>query len=431
MAYSTEQLGAIRRDFHRYPEPSWCEFLTTSRLVDHLEDLDVDELAVGRQALDLEARMAVPDEATLTEWADRAREAGARADVLEATADGATGVVAVIERGDGPTVGLRVDIDALYVDEADGEDHTPAARGFRSANEGVMHACGHDAHMAVGLGTIAAVQDSDFDGTLIVFFQPAEEVAGGGKAMAETAYCGAVDYLLAVHLGLDHPTGEVVAGIVKPLAMAHLAGEITGTDAHAGKAPNRGDNAIQALGTLIQNAYAIPRHESGSTRVNVGLVEAGTSSNIVADRARFEAEVRGETTALMTSMKDRLDRTVAEAAAMHGCSASLEVVSESPRADSDGPLVGRVEALAEGLPAVESTVRWADFGASEDATFLMNTVAEGGGLASYVVVGTDHPGAHHTATFDVDEASLGIAVDLLAGTVEAIGQDPPKRNDAG
>jgi len=119
--------------------------------------------------------------------------------------------------------------------------------------------------------------------------------------MAESAYADDLDYLLAVHVGLDHPTGEVVAGIEKPLAMAHLDATIEGTSAHAGKAPNEGDNAMQAMGTAIVNAYGISRHADGMTRVNVGWAEAGTASNVIAERAQMEAEARGETTELMES----------------------------------------------------------------------------------------------------------------------------------
>jgi len=80
----------------------------------------------------------------------------------------------------------------------------------------------------VGLAVLEAIADSDFAGRLVVFFQPAEETGGGGHPMAESAYADDLDYLLAVHVGLDHPIGEVVAGIEKPLAMAHLDATIEG-----------------------------------------------------------------------------------------------------------------------------------------------------------------------------------------------------------
>ncbi|WP_312910883.1 amidohydrolase [Natronosalvus caseinilyticus] len=417
MSYDVRhRLADLRQAFHRHPEPGWREFRTTARVVDELERLDVDDLAVGREALSTADRMAVPDEADLEPWLERAREAGVREDLLERTAGGHTGVVATLERGEGPTVGLRVDLDAISMAESSAEDHRPATDGFRSEHEGYMHACGHDAHIAIALGTVEAVKDSDFSGTLKVFFQPAEEISGGGKAMAEGGYLDDVDYLLAIHVGLDHPTGEVVAGIEKPLAMAHLTATFEGASAHAGKAPNEGGNAMQAAATAIQNAYAIPRHSDGMTRVNVGRIEGGTASNVIAEEITIEAEVRGETTGLMEYMRTELERVCYAAAEMHDCDVTLRVISESPCADSHPALRDLVGRIAREVDGVERVVPTTEFGVSEDVTYLMERVQENGGLASYLVVGTDHPTSHHTPTFDVDDASLEIGVSVLAET---------------
>ena len=419
------RLATVRRRFHRHPEPAWREFATTARIVEELRDIGVDELAVGPDAYDPSDRMAVPDEGEIAPWRERARERGADGDLLDRMAGGNTGAIAALDRGDGPAVGLRVDIDGLFVEESTAERHRPAAEGFRSEIYGTMHACGHDAHVTWGLAALEAVKESEFDGRLVVFFQPAEETGGGGHPMAESRYASDLDYLFAVHVGLDHPTGEVVAGIDKPLAMCHVDATFRGTAAHAGKAPNQGDNAMQALGTAIQNAYGIPRHEDGMTRVNVGKAEAGTASNVIAERAHVEAEARGETTALKEYAKRRLRRTFRHSAEMHGCDLEFDVVSESPRADSDPELADVVATVARGVDGVESVVPSADFGASEDATFLMKRVQEGGGLASYLIVGTDHPTSHHTPMFDVDERSLATGVDVLAGSVLAVAEDGP------
>jgi len=106
---------------------------------------------------------------------------------------------------------------------------------------------------------------------------------------------------------------------------------------------------MQAMGTAIVNAYGISRHAEGMTRVNVGRAEAGTASNVIAERAQMGGEARGETTALMEFMKSRFERTVRGAATMHGCRASVDVVSESPRADSDPELQALVTEVAEGV----------------------------------------------------------------------------------
>jgi aminobenzoyl-glutamate utilization protein A len=337
-------------------------------------------------------------------------------------AGGFTGVLATVSRGEGPTVAVRVDIDGLPRAESEAETHLPAREGFRSEHEGAMHACGHDAHITFGLGTLRAVMESDFQGTLKVLFQPAEEMVAGGRAVAESGVLDDVDSLVAVHVGLDHPTGEVVAGVDGFLAVSHVEAEFAGEGAHAGGHPNRGRNAVQAMATAVQNLYAVPRHEDGATRVNAGQVGGGTATNIVPETAFIHGEVRGETTALMEYTRERARETIEHAAAMHDCSVDVSFDGEAPSATSDQAVVDHVRRVAESAARVDAVVERDDLGGSEDATYLMRRVQERGGRAAYVCVGTDHPGGHHTATFDVDERSLAIGVDVLAGTVLALGQ---------
>ena len=419
---SHDRLVSLRREFHRHPEPAWREFWTTARVVEGLESLGADEIHVGPDALAGEARIGVPDEAELETWRERAREAGAREELLDAMAGGHTGAVAVLDRGPGPTVGLRVDIDGLPREEATGDDHVPAREGFRSET-GAMHACGHDAHATFGLGVLEAVADDpEFSGTLKVFFQPAEETISGGKPMAESGHLDDVESLLAVHIGLDHPTGEVVAGIDGFLAVAQFHAEFAGEPAHAGGQPNEGRNAVQAMATAVGDLYAIPRHEDGATRVNAGRVEGGTATNIVPESATIEGEIRGETTDLMEYTRDHADRIIEHAARMHDCEVSVERMGEAPGAESDDAVVDVVEDVAGGVEGVETVLRRDDLGGSEDATYLMCRVQENGGVAAYVGIGTDHPGGHHTATFDVDEESLDIGVAVLADAVRELAE---------
>jgi aminobenzoyl-glutamate utilization protein A len=420
-----DPLVDLRRDLHRHPEPAWCEFYTTARVVEELERVGVDEVHVGPDAIDGDERMAVPDDDTLDEWFDRARADGAREDVLEQLAGGYTGAVAVLRKGDGPTVSLRVDIDALPIAESGDDDHHPAAEGFRSERDGYMHACGHDAHATIGVGVIEAVTDSDFEGTLKVFFQPAEERVGGGKAMAESGHLDDVDYLLAVHVGLDHPTGEVVAGVEGFLAVSHFLAEYEGEPSHAGGKPNEGRNAVQAVATAIQNLYAIPRHDDGATRVNAGRIGGGTASNIIPEEAFVEGEVRGETTDLKDYTREKAETVLRAAADMHECEVEISTEGEAPSAESDQGIVDVVHEISQEADGVDSPVERDTLGGSEDATYLMQTVQDDGGLAAYVGVGTDHPGGHHTSTFDVDEDSIDIGVDVLSRSIEELAAREP------
>lgn len=417
-------LVELRRDLHRHPEPAWREFYTTSRIVDECERIGVDELHVGPDVLADGERTAVPDDAELQRWDDRAREAGAREDVLDRLEGGYTGAVAVLERGEGPTIALRVDIDGLLREESESEEHTPVREGFRSET-GAMHACGHDAHATIGIGVLETIAESDFKGTLKLLFQPGEEMVAGGKPMADSGYLDDVDYLLAVHVGLDHPTGEVVAGIDDFLAVHHFRADFSGAPAHAGNEPNAGDNAVQAMATAVQNLYAIPRHGDGPTRVNAGMVGGGSATNIVPEEAFIEGEVRGQSTELMEYTREHAERILDNAAAMHGCSLSLSTVGGAPSAESDGALVDIIHEITTGMASVETATERDALGGSEDATYLMREVQENGGLAAYVCVGTDHPGGHHTATFDVDEESIAIGVDSLTDSIRKIAEQRP------
>jgi len=421
-----DSLVELRRELHRRPEPAWREFWTTARIVEELRSIGVDELHVGPDVLDPDARMGVPDDAELDAWFERAREAGADPDVLDRLEGGHTGAIAVLEgERPGPTLALRVDIDALPILESEESDHLPASEGFRSEHGGTMHACGHDAHITIGIGVLRALSDRDFPGRLKVLFQPSEEVVGGAVPMAESGHLDDVDYLLAVHVGLDHPTGEVVAGVEDFLAVSHFRADFTGEPSHAGGHPEAGRNAVQAMAAAIQNLYAIPRHADGATRINAGDVGGGTAANIVPESAYIDGEVRGETTDLMEYMRDHVDRIVESAARMHDCEVEIETAGWAPSAENDPDAVDAVERAAGETEGVESVLRHAPLGGSEDATELMRYVQDSGGKAAYVCVGTDHPGGHHTATFDVDERTLGIGVGVLSRTLRALAGKTP------
>ena len=410
----SDYLTELRREFHQYPEPGWREFWTTVRIVEELEQIGADEIHVGPAAVDTDKRLGVPDDEELDRWFEKANSKTDRTDVLEQIEGGNTGVVAVVDRGDGPSVGLRADIDALPIIESSNDGHVPASEGFRSNNEGFMHACGHDSHIAFGLGTLKTVAESEFEGTFTVFFQPSEELLGGGKAMAAGPHIDDIDYLLGAHVGLDNPTGTVVAGLDGALALSRLDVTFEGESAHAGLEPNNGRNAVQALVAAIDNIYGIPRHETGATRVNVGNVRADNATNVIADHATAQIEVRGESTELMEYMRDSVYRYLDSAAEMHECTVDASVIGESIRRDSDEELVELVSSVGDDIDDISSVVRRDVLGASEDVTYLMKVVQENGGQATFIGIGASNPTGHHTPTFDIDEESLPIGVSVLS-----------------
>ena len=411
-------LTELRRDLHARPEAGWKEFRTTALIADELDDRGY-ELHLGPEAVASDARLGVPDDAEITAAKDRAREEGAPEEYLDRM-DNITGLVAERAFGDGsgPTVGVRVDIDALARSEATDDDHRPAREEFASTHPGEMHACGHDGHAAIGVGIAREFDERDgFDGRLKLFFQPAEEGGRGGKPMSETDHLADVDYLLALHLGLGLETGTVVASYERPLANAKLDVTFEGEPAHAGGRPNEGRNALQAAATAIQNLYAIPRHEDGGTRINVGEVHSPNAQNVIAERATMRVEVRGRTADLNGYMLGEAERVLEHAAGMHDVDVSTSLYGKTTTFDADDEVVQVVADAAENATDVEEVRERKDFGGSEDASYLIRRVQEEGGKATYVGIGASNPAGHHTAYFDVDEDSLEIGVEVVANAI--------------
>ncbi|WP_224448861.1 amidohydrolase [Haloprofundus salilacus] len=418
MSIENLSLTEIRRDLHTYPEAGWKEFRTTALVAEELDGRGFD-LRLGPDAVNVDGRLGVPSDDELAAAEERARDLGAPESYLDRL-DGVSGLVATKQYGDGsgPTVGVRVDMDALERQEATDDDHRPAREGFGSKHPGEMHACGHDGHTAIGVGIARKLDEiGNFDGTLKLFFQPAEEGGRGGKPMSEAGHFDDVDHMVALHLGLGEETGTVVAGYDNPLSNAKLDVTFLGEPAHAGGAPNDGRNAMQALATAVQNLYAIPRHADGATRINVGQVHSPNAQNVISEEARLRVEVRGETAELNEYMLEKANRVVEHAAAMHDCEFETSLYGKTTTFENDAEMVDAVTAAAEKVDSVDEIKERKPFGGSEDASYLIREVQRNGGTASYVGIGASNPAGHHTAYFDIDEASLDIGVDVTCETI--------------
>ncbi|QAU12088.1 amidohydrolase [Halorubrum sp. BOL3-1] len=412
--FDGRSLGDVRRDLHKYAEAGWKEFRTSALLAAELDDLGY-EVSLGKATVDPDERMGVPPADELAAAKARAREEGAPEAYLDEMGD-VTGVVATREFGDGPVVGLRTDIDALERQEATDDGHRPAAEGFASVHPGEMHACGHDAHATIGLGVARAFADGGFDGTLKLFFQPAEEGGRGGKPMAASGHLDDADHLFAVHVGLDEPTGTIVSSYDAPLSNAKLDVTFIGEPSHAGGEPHAGQNALQAATAAIENLYGIARHGDGATRINVGQVSADNAQNVICEEATMRVEVRGETHDLNEYMLGRVRDVVDGAATMHDVEYETGLYGKTTTFRNDEPMVETVEAAAAATDGVDE-IASKEFGGSEDASYLVRRVQERGGTAVYLGVGASNPSGHHTAHFDVDEAAIDLGVDVI---VEAI-----------
>lgn len=408
---------AERRDFHRHAETGWLEFRTASLIARRLADLGL-HVAVGPKVIDDEARMGVPEPEVLEAAWTRAHEQGGDTAFLEALRGGFTGVVGTCGNADGPTIGLRFDIDALDLVESEASDHRPAAQGFASVNRGATHACGHDAHAAIGLGVarvLTGLADA-VQGRVKLIFQPAEEGVRGARSMVAAGVVDDVDLLLTLHVYSGWPTGEVVAGRDRFMATTKFDVRFKGEPAHAGGCPHEGNNALLAAATAALNLHAIPRHADGSTRINVGRLVAGEGRNVIPPCAEMAIETRGSTSALNDYMYGSAMRVVRAAAEMYNCGLELREMGGAPTATSDAALTAKVLRVVEALP--ELTLRTPEpGGGSEDYTYMMRRVQEHGGLATRASFGAYTGRGHHTAKFDIDERALPLAVKFLTALV--------------
>lgn len=401
-----------RRDFHRFPEMAWYEMRTSAIIAKTLTELGY-EVLTGRQVCLESARIGVPSEEELEAHASQVLMQGApEAYLTEDMKQGFTGVIGILRCGEGPVVALRFDIDALGLIEAETEDHRPFREGFASRNAGVMHACGHDAHGAIGLGTAEVLMKlrSHLHGTIKLIFQPGEEGVKGARAIVAHGHLDDVDYFLGTHVA---PTkgpddGDVTPGTWGSLATSKYDAHFYGQAAHAGGFPEKGSSAIVAAANAVLNLTAIPRHSKGITRVNVGKIQGGTGRNVVPDYAVIQFEVRGDTTEINRYMDEQARQICEGAAKMAGCRCDMVLQGSAESQHSDKDFLEDIAGIVQRtLPHLRvSSCKNAQNWGSEDISLMMNRVQEHGGKATYMRSMTDMASPQHTNTFDIDEKVL-------------------------
>lgn len=407
-----DELIQLRRDFHRYPETSWLEMRTSAKIAEYLTELGM-EVLTGKDVCREEARIGVPDPDILERHFSQVKEQGAPARFLtEELEQGYTGVVGILRCGEGPTVALRFDIDALPMEEAEDLEHRPFREGFSSQNPGMMHACGHDCHAAIGLGTARILSElrDQLHGTVKFLFQPGEEGTKGAYAMVENGHLDGVDYFAGTHVAPDdkEDDGDITPGTYGSLATCKYNVFFHGQAAHAGGFPEEGKNAVLAAAHAAVGLSGIARHSQGISRVNVGVIRGGSNSNVVADEAMISMEVRGETDEINQYMDRRAKEICQAAAMMEECSCEMRLMGRAPSQVSSPELIDRISNLVRNhLPQyrVSSNLNAKNWG-SEDIGFMMNRVQEQGGQAVYMRTMTKMASPQHTVRFDVDEDVL-------------------------
>ena len=257
-----------RRDFHQYPELSFKEHRTG------------DVIANELRSMGLEPKINV----------------------------GKTGVTADLEFGDGPTIGLRADMDALPIQETSGLT-------FSSKNDGVMHACGHDGHMAMLLGAAKVLTQKvdQYNGTVRFIFQPAEEGEGGARYMIEDGCLEGLDEIYGIHVWNYQPVGEVGVKDGPVLAAADMFDiKIKGIGGH-GAAPQGTVDSIVIASHLVQALQTIVSRNTNpleSTVISVGKINGGHNFNIIADEVSLSGTARAYTEENRSLIKTRMKEII-------------------------------------------------------------------------------------------------------------------------
>lgn len=415
-----DQLINIRRQLHQNPEEGWSEFTTTAFLVTTLRGYGYDVLT-GRKVVAPEACLG-REESVVKAGLKRARRNGVSEELLSEMEE-LTGCVAVLDTGrPGPTLAIRFDIDCVPVTECTDDTHVPAKEGFISKNPGFMHACGHDAHMSMGLAVAHWVMDNKdkLSGKIKILFQPAEEGVRGAAGMAASGILDDCDYFLGSHVAMSAKSGEIATNLYGYLCTTKLDVTFHGKPAHAGACPQEGRNALTAAANATVQMMGISRHSGGMTRINIGQLIAGEGRNVIPSKAVMKLEVRGETGEINQYMVDQVTNICKGIAMSFGVTYEMRKMGEAVDLTADQELVDILNAAGRATPGITVVDKALNFGGSEDATILARRVQAHGGKAAFFLWGSDRPSGHHTSTFDIKESDLDPALEVWTHIIPAI-----------
>lgn len=362
-----EELITYFQWFHSHPELANEEFETTKKIREILEREGVEILETGLE----------------------------------------TGLVAKIEgKEKGPVIGLRCDIDALPIQEESG-------LSYASQNEGRMHACGHDFHTIVMLGTAALLQREKerFKGTVKVIFQPAEEVTEGAAKVLESGALDDVSCYLGIHSYPQFENGSL--GIKEGAVMAavdRFAVRISGSGAHAAQ-PQKGVDPLVVQAAVILNAQTIvSRNLNPFSRAVLSFthVEGGTTWNIIPEEVFLEGTVRTLDEEDRILIRKRFAQMVQDTARAYGARAEIDWREGPPAVVNDAGLcrLAQVEAAERGL---EARVQEDTMGGEDFSLYLK----EKKGIFIRIGTGGCYPGHH--AKFTVDPEAIEPAAAYMAG----------------
>lgn len=405
----------LRRRIHARPETGWTEFETTALVVEKLTELGF-EVACGREIVKPEAVLG-RKAAEAEKAQERARQAGVSEAILRRM-QGYTGAVGVWRTDrPGPVTALRFDIDALFVTEAKDPKHLPNELGCSSTFPGLMHACGHDCHTALGIGLAHWIHDhaDRLCGTIKLIFQPAEEGTRGATAMAAAGVVDDVDNLIGSHIACGPRQGEITITDPGYNATVKFDAHFKGRPAHSVANPQDGRNALMTACHAAVLVGSLPRHGAGRTTCSVGRIVAGEMRNVVPENAVMEMEVRGATNELCDYEFSEVERAIKAAALAFEVDWHIDVVGRARTMAPTPSLAALLEKCAGETVGAEHVSHYSEKGGSEDVTVFMEAVQKHGGRAAHFYYGADTPAPNHSRNFDPDDKrSIPVGFEVMA-----------------
>ena len=421
------QFIEYRREFHHYPELGWREMRTSARVAEILEGMGyrclMGDEVVKVESIDFEM---LSDEEKKAEM-ERAVAQGANPDYVKRT-NGYPGVICELDTGkEGPVTAFRFDIDCLPYDEPQKEGFRPFDEGYISCNAGCVHACGHDAHTAIGLGlAYELMQRKDkLKGKMRIIFQPAEETYNGAHSIVDKGHLDDVKNFISVHMALTAegwplPSNTIACGCKDFLSDDQIDVTFHGKAAHPCGASQEGKNALLAACTAALNLHAIAPHEEGLCRVNVGILNAGVVANTIAPNAFMSVDYRGQTRTIADYARKRVFDILDGAAKAYDMEYTYVDFGEIPAAKSSDEIMEVVERAAKKVSWFEKVYFEGNVGGTDDASVMINKVQDNGGIATYVGIGCDTTQTLHNAEFDLDENSIPAAIEMLTYATEEL-----------
>lgn len=417
-----------RREFHKYPENGWREIRTSARIAEILTDMGYTCL-MGPDVVNVDSviHLVRPDEEEMAAVMKRAVEQGADPAFVEKTR-GIPGVIAELDTGkEGPVTAFRFDIDCLPYDEPKKEGYRPFDEDYASCNPESVHACGHDAHTAMGLGIAEGIlkKKEEYRGKIRLIFQPAEETFCGAISIVDKGHLDDVDNFLAMHVALSAenkplPSHTIACGCKDFLSDRQLDITFHGRAAHPCGASQEGKNALLAACSAALNLHAIAPHEQGLTRVNVGELRAGIAPNTIAPNAFMVVEYRGETPDICAYLEERVFDILDGSAKAYGMEYTYDDYGEVPAGKSDDAMMDVVRRAAVKVPWFEKIYFEGNVGGTDDAAVMMTRVQKNGGKGAYIGIGTNTTQPVHNAEFDMDEDCIDAAIDLCLNALDEL-----------